>query len=314
MSTFGERARELMTEQGVSLRELSRRTHYDQGHLSRVLNGRKPPSTDLARQVDAELGADGQLSELADDRLSQAAENPRRVDVEVLDSMAAMLAATRRLEDVTSAGHVLPAVRTYLAMAEKFANEAKASVRPAAVGLASELHQYTGWLNVPIRRWSVAERALDRAVVLGLEAADPLRTTLALSFAAYTAMRRGNLRRADALSEASIRDDHVDAGLRTYTVYQRAEILARAGERTDAYRLLNQADAMVDHLPAADELSDSGYWYTPAFFRGNHAFVLDKLGEHATAKRIMAESLAALPDEWRTSEWAERRRAFANGG
>lgn len=294
------------------MRALSRRTFYDVGHLSRVLNGRKPPSAELARKVDAELGADGRLAALADERLSQAAENPRRVDAEVLDSVAAMLAVTRRLEDATSASSVYPTVRTYMAMVERFAAEAKAAVRPAAVGLASELHQYAGWLSVPMRRWSTAERMLDRAVVLGLEAGDPLRTTLALSFSAYTAMRRGDLRRADALSEASIRDDHVDAGLRTYTVYQRAEILARAGERTAAYRLLNEADTMVDHLPAADELSDSGYWYTPAFFRGNHAFVLAKLGEHVAAKRMMAESLAALPDEWRTSEWAERRRAFAD--
>ncbi|HEV2784710.1 MAG TPA: helix-turn-helix transcriptional regulator [Actinophytocola sp.] len=310
MTTFGDRARELMAARDISLRELARRTFYDKAHLSRVLNGHKAAGAELAARLDAELGADGSLVALADERLALAEECPHRVDGAVLDSVAALLGATRRLEDVTSAATVLPTVREYLTMVERFAAEAGSSVRPAAVGLASELHQYAGWLHVPLRRWQVAERLMDRATVLGMEADDPQRTATALSFAGYTAMRRGDFRRADALSEAAARDTRVDVGLRTYVTYQRAEVLALNGEPTDAYRLLGQADAMVDHLPDPAELPDAGYWYTPAFFLGNRAFVLDKLGEHAVAKRIMAESLAELPEQWRTSEWAERRRAF----
>lgn len=60
-STFGDTTRRLMAERGVSVRELSRRTFYDKAHLSRVLNGHKPPSPELAQRLDAELGADGAL-------------------------------------------------------------------------------------------------------------------------------------------------------------------------------------------------------------------------------------------------------------
>jgi transcriptional regulator with XRE-family HTH domain len=306
--TFGAKALELMEARGVSMRALARRVPIDPGHLSRVLKDLKPASADLARRLDEELDADGALVELVDERLAQATENGLQVDPAVLDRVTDMLAATRRLEDVSSAATVLPTVREYLSMVTRFAAMARPSVRPGAVGLVSELHQYAGWLHVPMRRWSAAERLLDRATVLGMEANDPQRTTTALSFAAYTAMRQGNTRKAAALSEAARRDTSVHPGLRTYVTYQAAEILA-GDDRNAAYELLSEAERMVDRLDPT-ELTEHTYWYTPAFFRGTHAFVLDKLGERDRAKEVMAESLADLPEEWRTSEWAERRRAF----
>ncbi|HEX6355618.1 helix-turn-helix transcriptional regulator [Actinophytocola sp.] len=307
--TFGDKVRELMAAQGVSgLRALAARVPVDPGHLSRVLNGTKPASLELARRLDDELSADGALVALVDARLAQADRTPRRVDTAALDSVASLLASTRRLEDVTSAATVLPTVREYLAMVGRFAEEARAAVRPTAVGLTSELTQYAGWLHVPMRRWSAAERLLDRATVLGMEAGDPQRTTTALSFAAYTAMRQGNIRRAAALSEAARRDTNLHPGWRTYVTYQAAEILA-GDDKPAAYRLLAEAEAMVDRIdPAA--LTEHTYWYVPAFFRGTHAFVLDKLGERERARELMAQSLEELPAEWRSSQWAERRRRF----
>lgn len=310
MTSFSERARELMTQQGVSLRELARRAHYDKAHVSRVLNGHKPSTLALASRLDAALDAGGTLSALADERLGLATEHPERVDTEALDSLAGMLAAARRLEDVTSAATVLPVVGEYLNLAKRFAQQARTGLRAAAVGLAAELHQYAGWLQVPLKRWQQAEQNLNRAVMLGLEANDPQRTATGLSFAAYAALRRGDLDRAGALSEAAGRDSRVDPGLRTYVTYQRAEILAHNSDKATARRLLGTAETMVEQLPNPTELPASGYWYIPAFFRGCHAFALGALGERTTAKRIMTESLEELPPELRNAEWTERRRTF----
>lgn len=305
---FGDKAKQLMGAQGVTLRGLARRTNFDAGYLSRVLNGRKPAGADLAARLDAELGADGSLVALADERVAKAVDAPQRVDTAVLDSVADMLAATRRLEDATSAATVLPSVREYLSMVSRFARDADAPRRPGTVGLHSELHQYAGWLYIPMRRWSDSERFLDRAVVLGMEANDPQRTATALSFGAYGSMRRGDIRKASALNEAASRDTSVAPGLRCYIVHQGAEILA-GDDNAEARRLLREAEKLADRLDPGD-LTDSGYWYTREFFAGTRAFILDKLGEHERAKELMAESLSALPTEWRESEWAERRREF----
>lgn len=58
---FGERLRTLRTDRGLSLADLSARVHYSKGYLSKVENGDKPPTVQLARGCDQALGADGSL-------------------------------------------------------------------------------------------------------------------------------------------------------------------------------------------------------------------------------------------------------------
>jgi anti-sigma regulatory factor (Ser/Thr protein kinase) len=74
--TFRECARSLMAERGISLRSLAKITHYDKGHLSRVLNGHKPPSPQLIARVDHALGANGGLIALTPDRHPRAVAAP----------------------------------------------------------------------------------------------------------------------------------------------------------------------------------------------------------------------------------------------
>ncbi len=61
---FGERLRTLRVERGLSLAELSGLVHYSKGYLSKVENGDKPPTVQLARGCDQALGADGGLLRL----------------------------------------------------------------------------------------------------------------------------------------------------------------------------------------------------------------------------------------------------------
>ncbi|MFC0109697.1 ATP-binding protein [Kibdelosporangium aridum] len=56
MSAFGKRLREARQAAGWSLRELSARVHYNTGYLSKIENGLRPASIELAKRCDAELG------------------------------------------------------------------------------------------------------------------------------------------------------------------------------------------------------------------------------------------------------------------
>jgi transcriptional regulator with XRE-family HTH domain len=253
----------------------------------------------------------GELDPDDAERLTVAAICPRRTDAAAVDAIATVLTGVRRLEDETSAAAVLPTVRRQRELIERLATGAPASSRPVAVGLSSEINQYLGWLSIPLGRWEDARRYLDRAAVLALQADDPMRLATALSFQAYAGLRTGDLRTADALSEAARRDTRVHIGLRTYVTYQRAEVLARDDNRAEAVRLLTEADRLVDHLPEPDELPSSGYWYIPAFFLGQRGFVLRALGDVHGARRAAAACLEAMPDTWRKSEWAVRRRQLA---
>ncbi len=57
MTMFGDILRQMRTEQGISLGQFALRVHYNKGYLSRIENGQKAPSEELARMCDAELGA-----------------------------------------------------------------------------------------------------------------------------------------------------------------------------------------------------------------------------------------------------------------
>lgn len=59
--TFGARLRASRLAAGVSLGELAKRITYSKSYLSKIENNLKPPTVDVARRCDAELGAGGAL-------------------------------------------------------------------------------------------------------------------------------------------------------------------------------------------------------------------------------------------------------------
>ncbi|MET9293465.1 helix-turn-helix domain-containing protein [Streptomyces sp. NPDC003077] len=61
---FGDELRRLRREKGVSLSALSRLAHYSKGYLSKIENGEKPPSAEVARICDQALEAGGALVRL----------------------------------------------------------------------------------------------------------------------------------------------------------------------------------------------------------------------------------------------------------
>lgn len=61
MDSFGTRLRRYRGERQWSLSDLSARTHYSPGHLSKVENDLRMPTRELAASCDAALGARGQL-------------------------------------------------------------------------------------------------------------------------------------------------------------------------------------------------------------------------------------------------------------
>src|SRR5215468_7716218 len=61
MMDFGDELRRRREASGQTLGQFARRLHYSTGYLSKIENGLKPPSEDVARRCDAALGANGEL-------------------------------------------------------------------------------------------------------------------------------------------------------------------------------------------------------------------------------------------------------------
>lgn len=59
---FGDELRGRRLAAGLSLPALARKVHYSTGYLSKIENGRKRPTAELARQCDSAIGAGGRLA------------------------------------------------------------------------------------------------------------------------------------------------------------------------------------------------------------------------------------------------------------
>ena len=309
-----ELAREVVA--WLAAREPNRGPHpFDANHLGKLERGTvRRPGALIRAALCAVLGASeaelGFTAHPEAERLAAAVTGRVATDATALEAVADVLASVRRLEDVTGPRDVLPMARAQHELSTRLADNARADVRPAAVGLLSELEQYLGWLHMAptVERWDESRGHLDRASMLALEADDYMRLSTALSFAADRYLRINKPVPAVSLNEAASRDERVHVALRTFNAFHKAQILASNGNRHEVTQSLSDADRLTEQLPPDDELPSSGYWYTPWFFHGERAFILDSLGDHREAAHLADEALASIPSEWTNSEWAERRR------
>jgi transcriptional regulator with XRE-family HTH domain len=89
MTMFGEMLRRLRAERGITLGRFADLVHYNKGYLSRIENGQKAPSEELARRCDELLDARGELiaaahldiAALRDTKPSATTELLRRIQV-----------------------------------------------------------------------------------------------------------------------------------------------------------------------------------------------------------------------------------------
>jgi hypothetical protein len=273
----------------------------------KVATGAKKPSPQLAEALDAALHAEGRLTALAtasasdeDRRLSLALSTPRRVDLPVVDS----LAATRHVEDTSSAATVLPSVREQLAMVRRLTEDARLAIRPAAAGLASEYSQYFAWLLSTTGDGKQAAEHLDSAISLGTEADDPNRLNHGLSYKAYAALLADQPGMAASLSAAARRDPRVFPALRAYDAFREALALATEKEHGFTDRILGEANELAAVAAEWKEAAPPGfYWYSPPFMHMQHGLVLLRLGQPARAATELARGLDGLPSQYRQAAW-----------
>lgn len=319
MAEFGERARRHMAAAGVSLRELARRTHYDAGHLSKVLAGRKPAAPDLAARLDDALAAGGELAGLAvrgrafaevgEGRLAYVARHPRRVDKGAVDVLAGTLAQHRRLEDSIGSAPLLEPTVGQLRLIEDLVTEARGPVRPLLVDVAAQWAQFAGWLHIATEQPKGARGWLDRAAEYAVEADNSTLFANALSFKGHLAWLKGQPGPALGLSQAAQRDASVHVCQLAYDAYQEARGHTMTGDIGPADRKLARARERAERAAAADDTPPWSYYYTPSLYAMEHGLVCRLLGRvdgrrNADAAAWLGAGLDGLDEAERGSEWA----------
>jgi tetratricopeptide (TPR) repeat protein len=317
VTSFGEEIRRLMAGRRVGLRELARQVNYDPGYLSKVVNGRKAVSGDLARRLDAALDAGGVLAAFAavpglngsftsddEQRLILAARNPRRLDRGIVGSLSAVLAAERRLEDQIGSAPLVKTVAAQLAVVGDLAAEARAPLRGAVLGIAGQYAQFAGWLNANAGRVSEAGAWYDRALGWAAESGDPNMTATALNMKGHLAWLAGKAAPMIGLAQAAQDGKAISAGVRALAAQQEARGHALAGDGDDADRKLDEAASLIGQ--AARHSEDEPPWiyfYSPDYLELQRGLAYLYLGRYAQAVESLSAGLAQMPPEVRQSEW-----------
>jgi transcriptional regulator with XRE-family HTH domain len=320
--TFGALMLRLMTERGVSLRALARTIHYDVGGLSKVSRDLRRPSLDMAAALDDALGADGQLAALAspgtplwmppdaltpddEERLRLAAQRPKRLDLSVIEALAATLATQRHLEDVIGSAPLVEPVGAQLAMIERLVIEARGTIRPKVVGVAAQWAQFAAWLHISTGNRAAA-LMLDRTAEWAIEVGDLAMIGSATSWRAYFAERAGHLGPLIGMAQAAQRY-RTHAG-RTYDLHLEARGHALMGDVRTAERVLATAEEATADLNAGDIRPWEYYYLAPGFFDLERGLVLVYMGRvdpryNAPAADAIEAGLEALPEGMQSAEW-----------
>jgi transcriptional regulator with XRE-family HTH domain len=259
MTDFGTEMRRLLSERGLSLNELARRSNYDAGYLSKISNGRKPATMAVAARLDDVLGADGRLAALVDDeplfngtlspegrnRIEHARRHPGRAGTAVAESLALVLDAQRHAEDTLGSAAMLRPVLAQLAVAEDLVREARGPGRPQVVHIAGQWAQFAGWLHANTGQREQADARLSQALQWAVEAGEVNLISEVLSFQGHAAYVSGYPGPVIGLSQAAQRDRGAYPGQLAISAAQEAKGHAMEGRGADADRLLDQADELA---------------------------------------------------------------------
>jgi transcriptional regulator with XRE-family HTH domain len=322
MTTFGAKLRALMAERQISQRKLAKLVPCDDGHLSKIANDRKNPSPKLAARLDELLDAKGSLAVLArssstrtwtdgpitpDDaeRLLLAARRPARADSAVVEALATVLAGQRRLEDRIGAMPLIPTACAQLQVVDVLVSDARGSIRPNLVDIASQWAQFAAWLHAACRRLADADRLYERAIVWATEADSPDMVATAWNMKGHTAWMRGEIGPMISLSQVAARDRRASPGVRALAAQQQARGHAIAGDADAMDRQLDIAHELTLEAAAhSDEEPPWIYFFDARMLTLQRARAYLYLEDRTEAAvELLETGLAEMAEEVQRSEW-----------
>lgn len=333
--TFGDKLRVLLDESGMSLGELARRSYYSKGHLSKVMNGHKPASPELAGRLDKLLRAGGALMALVErravlksaaalasmpllgaldpdgrERLAWARRHPPQIDQAVIESLAGVLAAQRRAEDTIGPRAVTRPVLAQLAEIEDLVRQARGPVRPALIDVAQQWAQYGAYLHRDAGNPAGDRALLSQALEWATEIGDRTMTATVLVQRGNMALAAGDIGTVIGLAQAAQRDETVAAGQRADGADLEARGYAHAGDTSEAERKLGDAAELAGQMEPGRDLRPWLYWMSPRYFECAQGATLSLLADDPRYQQRAIGALESgyshLPDDQRSSAWAAR--------
>ncbi len=299
----------------MSLHQAAKLAHYDVSYLSKVVNGRKPGSRELAERLDRLLGADGALADMVPGRPTGAA---RHGDDETEAwELGRLVAATDvgtatidRLEQAvdelavaypgTPPAELLGRVRQHLGYVAQLLSARKTLAEHRRLLVAG------GWLSllaatcaIDLRWWNAASARLRTAAQLARETGHAEMAAWCLETRAWQQLTVGDYPVAVSLARDAQAAAPRGSSAEIQAAAQEGRALARLGAagRADAYAALSRVEALVSPLPMPSQ-PEHHYRYDPAKSEAYAATTLSWLGDPAGERvaRLVLERLKSSID------------------
>jgi hypothetical protein len=329
VSEFGSEVARLLSERGMSLHEAARQSHYDVSYLSKVVNGRKPGSHELAATLDKVLAADGTLVAMIPGRLAVGAARDVADDetdawelarlAEVSDVGRATLERLEQAVDDLAVAYpgtppleLLGRIRRHLGYVTRLLDARMTLTEHRRLLVAG------GWLSllaatcaIDLRAWDAASARLRTAAQLARETGHAEMAAWCLETRAWQVLTTG-----DYLAAAGLARDAQDVAPRGSSAQiqataQEGRACARLGHsgRSDAYAALRRVEELISPMPMPDQ-PEHHYRYDPAKSEAYAATTLSWLGDPA-GERVARQVLARLESPAADGPPRPRRAASA---
>ncbi|WP_176611627.1 helix-turn-helix domain-containing protein [Actinomadura sp. WMMB 499] len=308
--TFGEKLRALMVERKISQRRLAQLVPCDNGHLSKVANGLKNPSTELAERLDVVLDAGGRLAALRsrspahrarEDRLADdvapelggarlLAARGRPADGAFVDAVRETSQALVRMDMAHGASDILPlALRIFRAVNHKLGTGAyRPAIERDLLAAAGEAGEVAAWIAHDADEQDVSRRVIHEALMLSRQAGD---RSLELFELTHLAMLAIHLRRpAEALRiTGDLLDEDLPPRVRALLDIRRGRAFAQLGHDGRARDALGRARSILqDGITSRDAYWT--WWLTDAEVLWHTGMAHAELGEWSAAVPLMSEA------------------------
>lgn len=328
---FGAELRQRRLARGWSLEALAGEVHFSKSYLSRVENGDKPGSADLAKLCDLALAAGGALINRFAEQNPTAA--PRsvtavmpepepggdRVEIDV-DGLAAaeilfaeLRAQGRRLDARLIVPCLLAHTRTLIC------------ARPVGGGpvvrnhlrLSARYAEFAGWMLQETGARPAALHWTDVAVDLAREAGDQTMEPHALVRRALFALYRGDPRQTVELAAMATGASGATPSIRAWALQREAQGHALAGRADLAETALLRAAEVAVRGAGENAALGLGPTVTGDPLALTRAWCAYELGRPADAAELFETALADIPPDFKRSRARYRTRAalaYASSG
>ncbi|XVQ10401.1 hypothetical protein ACQP1W_49165 [Spirillospora sp. CA-255316] len=344
MTTFGEKMRALMAEREISLHRLGKLTYRNVGYLSRISRDLRTPGSDLAKQLDEVLQADGALVALAarrarKKRKQSARTVPRREVLEIGIAAGAATLASRighhgpvapeligyfrqqlpghYRADMWLGPHMLiPTVDAQTRLLQQLVQTADASVRRGLLEMGVAYAALLGWLYQDAADLPQSEHWRAVALDMAHRTGNPQLVSYALSNKAMHAIDLEDGGAVIDYAEAALAaEPRLAPKVRILALVHLGHGHAYDGDREAADRAFDRAEALID------QIDDDYPWAnacrrTPGYMDIQRATAYGRAGAHTDAAWLWDEILGDQPGDFRRDTgvfWARQAAALAGG-